>query len=338
MDKLPVIKQLLDTATAAIQTKRRLMEPRLRRTTIRAIHAIHTEATEKDLRAALAPVIEQQIKGIGKELVKMVVEGKSIEEMMEKYSPGQARDDHGRFGSGGGAGGAMSPDTGGNMSGGGGGGGGVEAFADAAMAQSKMPKKIRDKVRQGIVDTLNNVPRDVVDEVQSRSTITVDLQKTFGEALVSLGVGSLASARGISGFCVKRDVGSVAKRGDVHVKISKDNPGVVSKNLAHEFAHSIDAGAKHSGTQEWSAAWKKELLPLKEYPLGDGDSYKAGALSDYARKSPGEGFAEFGRLMYSPGMRSDWDPIAMKRTPVSQDELGSKFPECYKFWKGKNLL
>jgi len=65
-----------------------------------------------------------------------------------------------------------------------------------------------------------------------------------------------------------------------------------------------------SGTSKWKEAWNEEL--------------SKGALTKYGAVSTGEGFAEFGRLLY---------------TGILDEETGRKlFPKATKFFEENELL
>jgi hypothetical protein len=78
---------------------------------------------------------------------------------------------------------------------------------------------------------------------------------------------------------------------------------------AHEVAHGIDKDYRYSKTLSWQVAWQQEVM---------GDHFP---LSKQAKLSPQEGWAEFGRLLFTDHARAARD-----------------FPKCYAFWKRKKLL
>jgi hypothetical protein len=84
---------------------------------------------------------------------------------------------------------------------------------------------------------------------------------------------------------------------------------------AHEFSHAIDwdqkTGARVSSSREWQEAWDEEIV---------GDKRAPAALSEYARTKPVEGWAEFGRLVYT------------------KPDLAEKFPKCLAIWREHKYL
>lgn len=78
---------------------------------------------------------------------------------------------------------------------------------------------------------------------------------------------------------------------------------------AHEFAHAIDGpDLELSKDEGWRAAWRAEA------PL----------VSKYATKTPQEGFAEFGRLVYASGLHAD--------------QLNERYPKMMEHWGKLGLL
>ncbi|HKI36030.1 MAG TPA: hypothetical protein VKA46_29510 [Gemmataceae bacterium] len=79
---------------------------------------------------------------------------------------------------------------------------------------------------------------------------------------------------------------------------------------AHEFSHALNgAGRLISSTLAWQQAWEMEI---RRYPF-----------SLLAIASPHEGFAEFGRVMYSGSRRRSF--------------LGWRYPRCVEVWRGYGL-
>ena len=80
---------------------------------------------------------------------------------------------------------------------------------------------------------------------------------------------------------------------------------------AHEYTHAID-GPNHeiSYSPEWKDAYQKEIVARK-------------ALSAHGRTRPSEGFAEFGRLVFTSGK--------------SLEEIAKEYPLCTAVWKKHNL-
>lgn len=78
---------------------------------------------------------------------------------------------------------------------------------------------------------------------------------------------------------------------------------------AHEYSHAIDGPDKElSSSSEWQQAWKAE----------------ADKVSKYATKTPAEGFAEFGRLVYAGELGSD--------------QLRERYPQMMAHWEQAGLL
>jgi len=100
-----------------------------------------------------------------------------------------------------------------------------------------------------------------------------------------------------------------------------DGPGKVDDAqsiYAHEFSHVLDwPNHKLSSTPEWGALWKEEI------------ANNVVALSDYANAAPSEGFAEFGRLVFSN------KTIAGQ---TAREHAKSLYPRAYRFWEDKGLL
>lgn len=80
---------------------------------------------------------------------------------------------------------------------------------------------------------------------------------------------------------------------------------------AHELSHALDSPPYrvHSDSQEWQKAWQEEL--------------KDGQLTEYAADKREEGWAEFGRLLYS----GEHD----------QEEVKNKFPLCWAYWEAQGF-
>ncbi len=84
---------------------------------------------------------------------------------------------------------------------------------------------------------------------------------------------------------------------------------------AHELSHALDhwhkgAGARLSDTPDWQKVWKDEI--------------QGGTLSEYGGTNPYEGFAEFGRLLYS--------------RQVDPSDLWQSFPAAASFFEKRGLL
>jgi hypothetical protein len=101
------------------------------------------------------------------------------------------------------------------------------------------------------------------------------------------------------------------EKGALHLDGGADSPtfpkGFTSANstrhtYAHEMAHALDGRREHSTTEKWMLAWESEV--------------KSGELSDYGATNPIEGFAEFGRLVWT-----------------NPREARDSFPQCWAYWK-----
>lgn len=105
---------------------------------------------------------------------------------------------------------------------------------------------------------------------------------------------------------------------------SKEND--IRSVYAHEFGHGVDgrygyatmfpagkdpADSRISGTKEWKAAWKEEIV-------------KKGGISDYAKTLPDEGFAEFHRALVGGEM--------------SKEHLRLSHPKCYALFEKHGLV
>lgn len=101
--------------------------------------------------------------------------------------------------------------------------------------------------------------------------------------------------------------------------------GTAAEIYAHELSHAVDwsrtmqgEGYECSSSGDWQDAWEREIDATEKTPLSDKPEVR---LSEYARKDAREGFAEFGRLVYTDRERAEKD-----------------FPRCWDFWKQKGLV
>jgi len=79
---------------------------------------------------------------------------------------------------------------------------------------------------------------------------------------------------------------------------------------AHEFCHAINGpGRPLSSARSWQEAWQAEIL--------------ANPLTETAATTPHEGFAEFGRFLYSEPNRRRW--------------LQKSYPRCAEVWRRNGL-
>lgn len=79
---------------------------------------------------------------------------------------------------------------------------------------------------------------------------------------------------------------------------------------AHELGHAVDADDRFSGKESWKKAWQNDIFNGREL------------LTEYARESPSEGFAEAYRVLVEHG----------------SDHVKIKLPNVHKFLKKEGLL
>jgi hypothetical protein len=84
---------------------------------------------------------------------------------------------------------------------------------------------------------------------------------------------------------------------------------------AHELTHAIDGRNEHSKSPEWQAAWAAEIASQ--------DPALESRLSDYAETNAMEGFAEFGRLLYS--------------RDIPPETIEYHFPKSVAYWNKHGL-
>lgn len=77
----------------------------------------------------------------------------------------------------------------------------------------------------------------------------------------------------------------------------------------HELGHALDGREKHSSRIEWRDAWKGEIKQTFH------------ELSDYAKTSAVEGWAEYARLVFA-------QPQIAK----------AMFPKCWKYWENQGFV
>lgn len=114
----------------------------------------------------------------------------------------------------------------------------------------------------------------------------------------------------------------LAYTGNPRYGYPKDDERATAVHISlHEKSHVIDHKHVYSGTKGWKTAWAKEInrKPIRVGPL----TLRKYTLTSYSTKSPTEGFAEFGRALYS-GM-------------VPLEVLEKDFPECSAFFKAQGL-
>ncbi len=127
----------------------------------------------------------------------------------------------------------------------------------------------------------------------------------------------------VGGFFSWYKVDERALPGDVHIDGA---PGWSdSRNTyAHEFAHVVDGpGYPLSSTDEWRMAWDSEIAPDRKNGVGYGYKFDdpQPPLSAYATTSPQEGWAEFGRLVFT-----------------NPREARDRFPMAWNVWHDHHLV
>jgi hypothetical protein len=89
-------------------------------------------------------------------------------------------------------------------------------------------------------------------------------------------------------------------------------PARLEEFFAHEITHALDRpNYEISSTDEWSDAWDAEIV-------------KGNYLSEEAKRTPQEGFAEFGAMLLGSG--------------VSAKEAKQVLPRCVKVWQRWGIL
>lgn len=116
--------------------------------------------------------------------------------------------------------------------------------------------------------------------------------------------------RRVGGFWAFR-VEGYDNTGELHIDGGSDTSEDYSQTsrdiYAHEFAHAIDGKHKYSGRHSWKKIWQEELVE--------------GYLTSYAATSQHEGWAEFGRLVFT-----------------APKEARLNYPKCWQFWKDLGLV
>lgn len=143
--------------------------------------------------------------------------------------------------------------------------------------------------------------------------LTSDLAAAKGEKFKALvGNGTAAGVYSNDTGSVALDGGGRGVRGNkLHVTDEHHGRDHV---YAHELTHALDGGhfgTKISASKNWEHAWRDEIAG-------------AGEISDYAKHNPSEGFAEFGRMVFSQGR--------------SAAEIRKAFPRCAAVWDQHGLL
>jgi hypothetical protein len=95
----------------------------------------------------------------------------------------------------------------------------------------------------------------------------------------------------------------------------------VQGTYAHEMTHAIDGpDHEHSNSREWQSAFAQEISQQRAGKYGG----KTWRLSEYASGSASEGFAEFGRLLYS--------------TDVDHETIKKSMPKSYQYFRSQGLI
>jgi len=103
-----------------------------------------------------------------------------------------------------------------------------------------------------------------------------------------------------------RSASGGAGAGEIHLNGGERSPSDMVGIMAHELTHAIEGDFKHSHSEEWKEIWKEEIY--------DGLHH----VSNYATESSHEGWAEFGRLLY---------------TGSGSDDVRNYFPQAYAYFK-----
>lgn len=166
----------------------------------------------------------------------------------------------------------------------------AKAYAGSAQKMYEaMPAKARERYDQH------------VKAINFHST-TSDLTKTIIEKSDDPEALKERIGTGKASGCFRKSSGELFLDGDGD-KLNQDHI------YAHEFAHAVD-GPKNelSSTKEWQDAWTEE----------------AAGISNYATRTPAEGFAEFGRMVHASGL--------------DETQLTERFPKMMEHWKQQGLL
>ena len=254
----------------------------------------------------------------------------TIAEFVAKYDDSQARDDHGRWTSTGGgdsteqwkitaakhqkavaaASGKFAEFI--TMS--------KAWYPDTTEAEWKEKQSTADKLfsymaTPAVWRWVHNVEGALVHPSIDSLNTTINAMASTANVQPGLCAGAWVSERGES-------------KGRLHLDGGTDEAPAV-EYWAHEFAHAVDAaprwsenvndlivshgGNKLSDSDGWQKAWKTEVVDDR----GEGIA----PLSKYAQKNEREGFAEYGRLL--------WTQPKHART---------LFPQCYAVWKEAGLV
>ena len=186
----------------------------------------------------------------------------------------------------------------------------VDKWAASARGRLGKTRKVRDEMVKKYTDvskrTLSKMNAKSLKrfnkfvEVIAYEPSTFDVAQVVGQATGNMRPG-LAGAWIQKGNGAK--LGAIVIDGPIYDedflgRLGWSNDDVIDHLYAHEFSHAVDgagpvqpgmpkgeSGKQLSTQPEWMDAWKTEI--------GGDESY----LSNYAKESPQEGFAEFGRLV-----------------------------------------
>lgn len=180
-----------------------------------------------------------------------------------------------------------------------------------ALAKAQLPPHQQEAYRQSANRALARLSETALrrlhknlGEAQFHASVP-DVARAFAQA-AGRPVEEYAS-RKIGGF-YDPNTGALNLDGGLeHLNPDMDRDGI----YAHEIAHAVDG---RNMVLSRSAAWQEAYRAEIDRPDNP--------LSQYARTSPQEGFAEFGRLLWSD----------------RQEEAQRLFPRCYAFWKKGGLV
>jgi hypothetical protein len=206
----------------------------------------------------------------------------------------------------------------------------VDGWLEDARARGVAPEALAF-YRKAASDTFDGMPWQCLERVR-RNVEKVGFRQ--GLAAVTQEYGEIAGKKpdspvgGFWSYDPAKKQGELVLDGGRDTGESYDMLGQSAEDArgiyAHEFAHAVDGTRKfHSSSPEWQAAWREEVWRDKvdrsrhdwkrrteDYPL-----------TRYASKNESEGFAEFGRLVFT--------------RPEDAERL---FPKCWAAWKKRELI
>ncbi len=178
------------------------------------------------------------------------------------------------------------------------------AIIEEALQQSSLPENIKSIYRQALTVVFRPMSPIALARFcanvkecrfyETHSELTAAIQEKFPKL----------KSRGV----VK---GGFDREGTLHLDgggVLFGRAAMLSEFYAHEIAHAID-GTNHeiSNLEEWRTAWESEKV----------------FLSVNGKKSPSEGFAEFGEMLLGAG--------------VTTDQMKEVMPNCLEVWQRKGL-